>query len=223
MSDQVKAVNSKTTKPQGKLAVLIPGLGAVSTTFIAGVELVRKGLSKPIGSLTQLGTARLGKRTDNNTVKIKDLVPLAGLDDLVFGAWDVVAEDALTVVKRSGVLNEKDIAGAADFLATIKPRPGIHDPAYVRDLPVDNAMKATTHADRVEQIRADIREFKKNLGADRAVMLFIASTEKFHQPGAKHETLEAFEAAIAANDPAISPTMIYAYAGMLEDCPFING
>ena len=132
---QSNASNAKSaTKPTGKLAVLIPGLGAVSTTFIAGVELVRKGLGKPIGSLTQMGTARLGKRTDNNTVMIKDLVPLAGLDDLVFGAWDVVGEDALTVAKRSAVLSEKDIDGAADLLRSIKPRPGIHDPAYVREL-----------------------------------------------------------------------------------------
>ena len=221
---QSNASNAKSaTKPTGKLAVLIPGLGAVSTTFIAGVELVRKGLGKPIGSLTQMGTARLGKRTDNNTVMIKDLVPLAGLDDLVFGAWDVVGEDALMVAKRSAVLSEKDIDGAADLLRSIKPRPGIHDPAYVRELPVDNAMKAATHVERVEQIRADIREFKKTLGADRAVMLFTASTEKFHQPGKNHETLKDFEAAIEANDPSISPTMIYVYAGMKEGCPFING
>ncbi len=216
-------VKSGCKKPSGKLAVLTIGLGAVSTTFMAGVELSRKGLGKPIGSLTQMGTAAFGKNDVCQKKMIKELVPLADLNDLVFGAWDVVGEDGLTVARRSAVLNDRDIAACADFLKAIKPRPGIHDPAYVRELPVDNAMKAQTAAEKVAQVRQDIREMKKELGADRAVMLFTASTEKYHKPGKAHESLAAFEKAIADNDPSISPTMIYIYAGMLEGCPFING
>lgn len=214
---------SNCKKPSGKLAVLTVGLGAVSTTFIAGVELTRKGKGKPIGSLTQMATATFGKNDVCQKKMIKDLVPLADLNDLVFGAWDVVGEDGLTVVKRSAVLNDKDIAACADFMKTIKPRPGIHDPEYVRELPVDNAMKAATVADKIAQVREDIRNFKKELGADRAIMIFTASTEKYHAPCEIHQSLAAFEKAIAANDSRISPTQMYLYAGMQEGCPFING
>jgi myo-inositol-1-phosphate synthase len=209
--------------PSGKLAVLIPGLGAVATTFIAGVELARRGLGQPIGSLTQLGTARLGKRTDRRVVPISELVPLASLNDLVFGAWDIVNENALQVARRSAVLPEERLAPIADALAAIQPKPGVYDPEAVRRIAANHFIPETTHRARIARIRQDIRDFIRDLGADRAVMVNTASTETFRDPPRFHGNLELLEKALDENDPAITPALIYAYAAIMEGVPYANG
>ena len=209
--------------PSGKLAVLIPGLGAVATTFIAGVELARRGLGMPVGSLTQLGTARLGKRTEHRVVPLAELVPLAGLDDLVFGAWDIVDENALEVARRSGVLPETQLAPVAEVLAGIRPKPGIYDPEAVRRIAANHVVPETTHRERIARVRQDIRDFLRDLGADRAVMINTASTETFREPPRFHGSLELLERALDADDPAITPALIYAYAAIVEGVPYANG
>ena len=210
-------------RPEGRLAILMPGLGAIATTLIAGVELARRGEGAPIGSLTQMGTVRLGKRTDHRTVKIADLVPLAGLEDVVFGAWDIVSEDALQVARRSGVLPEETIARVADTLRAIKPRKGIHDPERVRRIQADNVIEAEGHRAKIEQVRADIRSFLKELGATRAVMVHITSTETYTPMPAAARSLAELEKAIDGNDPALNPALLYAYAAIQEGVPFANG
>ena len=207
----------------GRLGVLTPGLGAVATTFIAGCESVRRGLGKPIGSLTQMATIRLGKRTENRAPLIKDFVPLAGLDDLVFGAWDPIPDDALTAVRKAGVLDEKDIAPIADFLASIKPMPAVFDNHYVTRINGTNVKKGKTKRDLAEQLRQDIRDFKAKHKLDRLVMVWCASTEIFIKAGPQHATVEQFEKAMERNDEAISPAMLYAYASIMEGVPFANG
>lgn len=210
-------------RPEGRLAILMPGLGAIATTLIAGVELARRGEAAPIGSLTQMGTVRLGKRTDNRTVKIDELVPLAAMQDVVFGAWDIVSEDGLQVARRSGVLPEETIAKVADALRAVKPRPGIHDPERVRRIEADNVIAAAGHRAKIEQVRADIRSFMKELGATRAVMLHITSTETYTPMPAAAGSLAALEDAIEKNDPALNPALLYAYAAIQEGVPFANG
>lgn len=207
----------------GKLGILTPGLGAVATTFIAGVESVRRGLSKPIGSLTQMSTIRLGKRTENRTPLIKDFVPLADLNDIVFGAWDPIPDDALTAARKAGVLEEKDIAPIADFLASIKPMPAVFDNKYVTRLNGSNVKTGKTKRDLAEQLRQDIRDFKSRNKLDRIVIVWCASTEIFIRPGPQHATIEQFERAMDNNDDAIAPSMLYAYAAMMEGIPFANG
>ena len=207
----------------GKLGVLTPGLGAVATTFMAGVESVRRGLSQPIGSLTQMATIRLGKRTENRAPLIKDFVPLASLDDLVFGAWDPISDDALTAARKAGVLEEKDIAPIADFLASIKPMPAVFDNKYVTRIHGDNVKKGKTKRDLAEQLRQDIREFKAKHNLDRVVAVWCASTEIFIKPGPQHATIEQFEKAMERNDDAIAPSMLYAWACIMEGVPYCNG
>src|SRR5205809_615396 len=170
----------------GRLGVLTPGLGAVATTFIAGVEAVRRGHARPIGSLTQMATIRLGKRTENRSPLIKDFVPLAGLDDLVFGAWDPIPDDALTAAKKAGVLEEKDLEPIAKFLRDIKPMPAVFDNRYVTRLHGENVKKGKTKRDLAEQLRQDIRDFKKKNSLDRMVAVWCASTETFIKPGPQH-------------------------------------
>ena len=206
----------------GKLAVLTPGMGAVSTTFMAGVELIRQGRSKPIGSLSQLGTVRLGKRTEGRTKAVRDLVPLAGLEDLVFGAWDLFDVTAYESAKNAGVLSNEDLEAARPFLETIRPRSGAFDPDYVRNLHATH-FKAGTRRQQAEAVRQDIREMVAELGASRAVILWCGSTEVYTTQSAVHESLEAFEAGLDADDRAINPTQIYAYAALMEGYPFING
>jgi len=203
--------------------VLTPGLGAVATTFMAGVESVRRGLSLPVGSLTQMATIRLGKRTDNRAPLIKEFVPLAGLDDLVFGAWDPIPDDALTAARKAGVLEEKDIAPLADFLAAIKPMPAVFDNKYITRITGSNVKKGKTKRDLAEQLRQDIREFKARHKLDRLVIVWCASTEIYIKPGPQHATLEQFEKAMERNDDAIAPSMLYAYAAIMEGVPFANG
>lgn len=218
-----------TPKPQirpaeGRLGILTPGLGAVATTFMAGVESIRRGHSKPIGSITQTATIRLGKRTDNRTPLIKDFVPLAKLDDIVFGAWDPIPDDALTAARTAGVLDERDIAPIADFLAGIVPMPAVFDPRYVTRLHgVTNVKQGKTKRDLAEQLRQDIRDFKAKHKLDRVVMVWCASTETYIKPGPQHATIEQFEKAMERNDDQIAPSMLYAWAAVMEGVPFCNG
>jgi myo-inositol-1-phosphate synthase len=209
--------------PTGRLGVLTPGLGAVATTFIAGVESIRRGLSKPIGSLTQMATIRLGKRTDKRSPYIKEFVPLAGLDDLVFGGWDPIPDDALTAARRAGVLEEKDLEPVADFLAGIKPMPAVFDQKYVSRLSGPNVKKGKTKRDLAEQLRQDIRDFKAKHRLDRMVMVWCASTEVYIKAGPQHATIEQLEKAMERNDEAIAPSMLYAWAAIMEGVPFANG
>jgi myo-inositol-1-phosphate synthase len=207
----------------GRLGVLTPGLGAVATTFMAGVESVRRGRSKPIGSLTQMATIRLGKRTDNRSPLIKDFVPIASLDDLVFGAWDPIPDNALVAARQAGVLDERDIAPIADFLKAIVPMPAVFDNKYVTRINGTNVKKGKTKRDLAEQLRQDIRDFKARNKLDRVVMVWCASTEIFIRPGPQHATIEQFEKAMERNDDAIAPSMLYAYAALMEGVPFCNG
>lgn len=207
----------------GRLGVLTPGLGAVATTFMAGVESIRTGHSKPIGSLTQMATIRLGKRTEQRSPLIKDFVPLAKLDDIVFGAWDPIPDDALTAARKAGVLEERDILPVADFLAAIKPMPAVFDNKYVTRITGTNVKKGKTKRDLAEQLRQDIRDFKAKNKLDRVVVVWCASTEIFIKPGPQHATIEQFEKAMDRNDDAIAPSMLYAYAAIMEGVPYANG
>jgi len=209
--------------PKGRLGVLTPGMGAVSTTFMAGVELVRRGQSAPVGSLTQLGTIRLGKRTEGRTPKINEFVPLAKLDDIVFGGWDVFPDDAYQAAAKAGVLEAKDLDKVKKFLKTIKPMKAAFDQHYVKNLSGSNVKKAKNKFELAEQLREDIRNFKKKSKADRLVMVWCGSTEIFLKPEAVHKDLKSFEKGMRANDSAIAPSMLYAYAAISEGVPFANG
>jgi len=208
---------------KGKLGVLTPGMGAVSTTFMAGVELIRKGEAKPVGSLTQMGTVRLGKRTENRAPKIKEFVPLADLNDLVFGGWDVYSDDAHQAAAKAGVLDTKDLDKAAKFLKSIRPMTAAFDQNYVKNLHGPNVKKGKTKFDLAEQLRDDIRDFKKKNKLDRLVMVWCASTEVFLKQDDVHKDLGTFEKAMKSNHPAIAPSMLYAYAAISEGVPFANG
>ena len=208
---------------QGKLGVMIPGMGAVATTFVAGVEAVRRGLARPIGSLTQMGTIRLGKRTEGRSPKIKDFVPLAKLDDLVFTGWDIFSDDMYASARNAGVLERDLIDQIKPFLQSIQPRTAVFDRNYVRKLDGPNVKKGKNKMELAEQVREDIREFKKSSGASRFVMIWCGSTEIFLRPTAVHASLKAFEKGLTENDENIAPSMIYAYAALSEGIPFANG
>jgi len=209
---------------KGTLGVMLVGLGAVSTTFIAGVENVRRGRGLPIGSLSQMGTIRLGKRTEKRSPKIKEFVPLADLKDLVFTAWDPIPDDAFTAAVKAGVLERHEhLEPIKDFLQGIKPLPAAFDQYYVKRLQGTNVKRAKTKRELAEQLREDIRSFKKSAGVSRVVIVWCASTEVFITPGPAHQTLAAFEKAMEQNDPAIAPSMLYAYAALMENVPFANG
>jgi len=210
-------------QPEGKLGVLTPGLGAVATTFIAGVESIRRGLTRPIGSLTQMATIRLGKRTEQRSPLIRDFAPLARLDDLVFGAWDPIPDDAYTAAKKAGVLEDKHLESVADFLRGIKPMPAVFDSRYVTRLKGENVKQGKTKRDLAEQLRQDIRDFRARNRCDRLVMVWCASTETYIKPGPQHATIEQFERAMERNDDAIAPSMLYAWASIMEGVPFANG
>lgn len=209
--------------PEGKLAVLLPGLGAVATTTIAGVMLARKGLAKPIGSLTQMGTIRLGKRTDNRTPKISDFVPLARLDDLEFGAWDIFPDNAYESATHAAVLETRHLDSIRDELSAVRPMRGVFYPQYVKRLHGTHTKQAPTKADLVEMVRDDIRTFMKERGCARAVAVWCGSTEIFLEQTAVHQTVKAFEAGLLANAEEISNAQIYAWACMKERVPFANG
>jgi myo-inositol-1-phosphate synthase len=208
---------------EGRLAVLLPGLGAVATTLIAGVEAVRRGRAKPIGSLTQMATIRLGKRTEKRTPLIKELVPLAALDDLRFGAWDVFPDDAYASALHARVLETELVEELRAPLQAVKPMPAVFSPEYVRRLDGPNVKKARDKRELGEALREDIRRFLEKNDCSRAVMVWCASTEVYLEPSAVHGELRRFEKAMAENDPAIAPSMIYAWAALQEGIPFANG
>ena len=222
---KTKAENSVSElKPaKGKLGIMIPGMGAVATTFVAGVEAIRKGLAKPIGSLTQMGTIRLGKRTDGRSPAIKEFMPLAGLNDLVFTGWDIFEDDMYTAASKAGVLDSKLLDSIKPFLSSVKPRKAVFDRNYVKKLDGVNVKKGKNKMELAEQVRADMREFKKTSGATRLVTIWCGSTEIYLQPTAAHQTQKSFEKAMMQNDEAIAPSMIYAYASLMEGVPFANG
>ena len=208
----------------GRLGILLPGLGAVSTTFIAGVELVRRGMGRPIGSLTQLGTIRLGKRTDHRVPRIQEFVPLAGLDDLVFGAWDPFPANAYESALVAGVLDRHaHVEPIADFLMGIEPMPAVFDQRYVHKLDGINVKPGRGKRTWAESLRDDIRAFKARNRCERLVMVWCGSTEAYIPPGPVHQTLEAFERAIDQGDDAVAPSMLYAYAALMEGVPYANG
>jgi myo-inositol-1-phosphate synthase len=207
----------------GTLGILTPGLGAVATTFMAGVESVRRGHATPIGSLTQMATIRLGKRTENRSPLIKDFVPLASLDDIVFGAWDPIPDDAYTAAKKAGVLEDRDLEPIAGFLKAIRPMPAVFDNKYVTRINGSNVKKGKTKRDLAEQLRQDMRDFKAKNKCDRLVIVWCASTEIFIKPGPQHATIAQFEKAMENNDEAISPAMLYAWAAIMEGIPYCNG
>jgi myo-inositol-1-phosphate synthase len=208
---------------QGKLGILLVGLGAVSTTLIAGVLAIRKGLAKPIGSMTQIGTIRLGKRTDGRAPLVKDFVPLAGLDDIVFGGWDIFEANCYEAARTAGVLDERLLDQVKPELAAITPWKAVFDQHYVKRLNGPNVKKGKNKRDLAEQLREDIRRFKRDNNLARLVMLWCGSTEVFLTESPAHQSVEAFEAALEANDISIPSSMIYAYAALKEGIPYANG
>src|SRR6187402_2300470 len=206
----------------GRLGVLLVGLGAVSTTTIAGVMAIRRGLARPIGSLTQMGTVRLGKRTEGRAPKISEFVPLASLDDIVFGGWDIFEEDCYAAARTAGVLEPAQLEQVRHELEAIKPMPAVFDQRYVKRLDGPNVKKGKNKRDLAEQLIADIRAFKAKHGCDRMVMVWTGSTEVFMKEGPVHESLAAFEKGLEANDDAIPSSMVYAYAALREGLPFAN-
>jgi myo-inositol-1-phosphate synthase len=207
---------------QGKVGVLLVGLGAVSTTTIAGVLAVRKGFSKPIGSLTQMGTIRLGKRTEGRSPKISEVVPLSCLDDLVFGGWDIFEEDCYSAARTAGVIEPSLLDKVRPELEKIRPWPAVFDRRYVKRLDGPNVKKGRNKRDLAEQVVADIRKFKADNKLDRLVMVWCGSTEVFMTEAPAHQTIETFEKALEQDDPAIPSSMVYAYAAIREGIPYAN-
>ncbi|MGD0825379.1 MAG: inositol-3-phosphate synthase, partial [Terriglobales bacterium] len=195
---------------KGKLGVMIPGMGAVATTFVAGVEAVRKGIAHPIGSLTQMGTVRLGKRTDGRSPKIKEFVPLAGLDDLVFTGWDIFEDNMYAAARNAGVLERDLLDKVKGRLSAIHPLKAVFDHNYVKKIDGPNVKKGKNKLDLAEQLRQDIRDFKKSSGASRLITIWCASTETFIEQSAAHQSLKALEKGMKENDENIAPSMIYA-------------
>lgn len=210
--------------PQGRLGVLLVGLGAVSTTVVAGVEAIRRGLAKPFGSLTQMGTIRLGKRTDNRVPRIKDFVPLAELDDLVFGAWDIFEDDAYESALKAGVLEKELLHRLEPELRQLKPMRAVFDRHYVKRLSGTHVKSGRNKLELAQQLIEDIENFKARNGCSRLVMIWCASTEIFMEVNEQaHGSPEAFEQALKENSPHIAPSMIYAYAAIKCKVPFANG
>ena len=212
----------KEIEPSKRLGVLLVGLGAVSTTFIAGVHAIRKGLAAPTGSLTQMGAIRLGKRTDGRSPLIKDFVPLAALDDLVFGAWDIFSDNCYEAASTAGVIEPTLLGQVRPELEAIKPWPAVFDQRYVKRLNGPNLKTGGSKRELAEQIITDIRSFKATNNLDRLVMVWCGSTEIFMKETKLHESLEAFERGLAESDDAIPSSMIYAYAAIKEGIPYAN-
>jgi myo-inositol-1-phosphate synthase len=215
--------SNKIEKPKGKLGVLIPGLGAVGTTFIAGVDASVGNHTLPFGSLTQMGTIRLGKRTDNRVPNIKDFVPLAGMEDLVFGAWDLFEDNGYLAAKKAGVLKDSDLDLVKNRLESIRPMKAVFDQRYVKKLHGTWVKKGATKMDLAQQLMEDISNFKAKNRVDRMVMVWCASTEIFIEPQDVHQDLDSFEAGLKNNHEAIPNSMIYAYAALKSGVPFANG
>jgi myo-inositol-1-phosphate synthase len=215
--------NTTIAPADGKLGILIPGIGAVSTTFMAGVEAVKRGLGAPIGSLTQLGTVRLGKRTDGRTPRIQDFVPLAKIEDLVFGGWDIFDDNAYQAAANANVLEASLLEKVREPLEAIQPMKAVFDQNYVKRLHGPNVKTGGSKMDQAEMLMEDIRQFRESTGAARLVMIWCGSTEVFHTPAAVHQTLKDFECGLQKNDPDIAPSQIYAYAALKSGVPFANG
>ena len=207
----------------GKLGVLLPGMGAVATTFIAGVEAVKRGIGAPIGSLTQLATVRLGKRTDGRSPLIKDFVPLASLSDLEFGGWDIYEDNAYEAARKAAVLDPSLLEQVREPLEKLVPMEAVFDNEYVRRIHGPNVKEARTKMDKAQMLMEDIRNFQNRTGVARTVMIWCGSTEVFQRASEVHETLKAFEAGLAKNDPDIAPSQIYAYAALKSGIPYANG
>jgi len=211
-------------KAQGRLGVLIPGLGgAVSTTFLAGVEAVRRGVALPVGSLTQMGTVRLGKRYEYRTPPLREFVPLAHLDDLVFGGWDLFPDNCYQAAVQARVLEPHHLEPVKSFLEALVPWPAVFDKGFVKNLEGPHVKAQGSHWELVEAIKADVEKFRRAQGTARCVMVWCGSTEAYLKPAEVHASLSAFEAGLRANNPAISPSMLYAYAAVTSGVPFING
>ncbi len=218
-----KQGNVTVAPADGKLGVLIPGMGAVTSTFIAGVEAVKRGLGQPVGSLTQLGTIRLGKRTEGRTPKIKDFVPLASLDCLTFGGWDIYEDNAYEAAVRAQVLDRPLLDQIKEPLSAVRPMKAVFDHEYVKRIDGPNVKSGSNKMELAQAVMQDIQEFKKTNGCNRLVMIWCGSTEAFHKPAAVHDNLGAFEEGLRTNDPNISPSQIYAYAALRLRVPFANG
>jgi myo-inositol-1-phosphate synthase len=216
MKEQIQPAN-------GKLGILLPGLGAVATTVIAGVVAVNKGLAEPIGALTQMGNIRLGKRTENRYPLIKDFVPLAPLQDVVFGGWDVYSDNVYEAAMNAKVLESSLLNAIKPELEAIKPMKAVFDKSYVKNLDGTHIKQAATKWDLANEVINDIENFKTDHGCDRVVIVWCGSTERYIEQSAVHETIESFEAGLKNNDPAISPSMIYAYAAIKIGVPYANG
>ncbi|MBC7386675.1 MAG: inositol-3-phosphate synthase [Cryobacterium sp.] len=208
---------------KGKLAILTPGMGAVATTLYAGVIAVNKGISHPIGSYTQMGKIRLGKRTENRMSNVKDLVPLAGLKDIVFGGWDIFPENAFEAASHAKVLEKDLLLEVKEELEKIKPMKAVFDKNFIKRIDGVNVKTGKNKMDLADQLRQDIRNFLKDNGCDRAVMVWCASTEVYTPPTEVHATLKSFEEGLRNNDEAISPSQIYTYAALMERVPYANG
>ncbi len=211
------------TPAKGKLGILTPGMGAVSTTFIAGVFAILKGIAKPIGSVSQMGTIRLGKRTDKRVPMIKDFVPLTGIEDLVFGGWDIFEENAYQSALTAGVLEKELLDKIRPELESVKPMKGVFDKKYVKKLDGTYIKSGKSKWDLAQMLIEDMQKFKDENGCDRLVIVWCGSTEIFMKQGPIHQSLEAFEKGLKSNDPAIAPSMIYAYAAIKLGIPYANG
>ena len=214
--------NPSIAEAKGKLGVLLVGMGAVSTTTIAGVLAIRRGLAKPIGSLTQIGTVRLGKRTEGRSPQIKDFVPIASLDDVVFGGWDIFEDNAYEAAKTAGVIDTALLDQIKPELEAITPMSAVFDRRYVKRLDGPNVKRGANKRELADQLRDDIRRFKEANQLDRLVLIWCGSTEVYLTESESHASLAAFEKALEANDPAIPSSMIYAYAAIKEGIPYAN-
>lgn len=216
-------METKIKECDGRLGILLPGLGAVATTMITGVYAVRKGIGLPIGSYTQIGNIRLGKRTDNRNPKIKDFVPLAGLEDIVFGGWDIYTDTAYDAASKAGVIDQPLLDELKSELSTIVPMKAVFDRKYVHNLNGTNVKSAATKMELAEALIRDIQEFRTKNNCSRLVMVWCASTEIYIEQHDVHKSLEAFEKGLRNNDPMIAPSMIYAYAAIKSGVPYANG
>jgi myo-inositol-1-phosphate synthase len=207
----------------GRLGILTPGMGAVASTAYAGVLAVRAGLAAPIGSLTQMAHIRLGRRDEGRNPLIRDFVPLAGLDDLVFGGWDPISANALEAARTAGVLDEKDLAPLSAEMEGIVAMPAVFDQRWVKKLDGIRVKSGDDKWDLAQQVIADIETFRVENGCDRLVMVWCGSTEAYQEPSEVHATVESFEAGLKADDVNIAPSEIYAYAALVSGVPFANG
>jgi len=215
--------NVQIAPAQGKLGVLVPGMGAVTTTFIAGLEAIKRGLGKPVGSLTQLGTIRLGKRTEGRSPRIQDFVPLAQLEDLEIGCWDIFEDNAYEAAVKAGVLEMGLLEQVKQPMAGIQPMTAVFDQKFVKNLNGPNLKPRGSNMEHAEMVMDDIRQFQARTGVSRMAMIWCGSTEVFHQPAAVHATLKDFECGLQKSDPEISPSQIYAYAALKMGVPYANG